>query len=152
MARPAYIMLCQSTSIEPGTNRISFLHAVEGIQAGDTPPTGQPIPAGAPFTPPHLTTAWLREPGDSSEDVFESDIICTTPSGMPVFMSPPQRFSFAKNVNIHRFMAANIPFGGTPEHGIHLVEARIRKVGEPDWTAKQQYAFHVTVTPESVPA
>ncbi len=141
------MMLAQSVSVEAVTNRISYFHAVEGIIVSLLPATGEGQPQNAATViAPNLSVTWLKEYEDSPDVEFESEILCKTPSGQLLFATEPQNFHFEENINFHRFVVQGILFSGEPETGIHVVEARLRRAGREEWSARQTYPFHVQVS------
>jgi hypothetical protein len=142
MPRPAYIVFAQMGVVDQATNGISFFNVIEGVDGVAMEPTATP-PADAGMVA-HLTAVWLKEPSDTPDVYFESDVICLSPSGTPIFLGVTPPFSFAANVNFHRLTLREFRIAGFPEIGTYVIEARLRRADQSDWVARQTFPFVVS--------
>jgi len=143
MARPAYIVFAESGAIDQPTNRASFFNVVENLdviqQEGNaTPPAG----AGQRATF-RIVVAWMKEPADTPDIVFESEVVCLAPSGEPFFGGHATTFTFPPEINFHRLYVNDLHIPGFPALGVYNIEARLRRRGEEGWTTRQTYPFLV---------
>jgi hypothetical protein len=140
MPRPAYLICSSSNAIDQQTNRASFFDVIDSLDVFPIPVP--PTPPG--FPAPSLMraiAAWLRTDDDSPDAAYESQMACITPSGDDLFVTKPSEFVF--KAPFHRIIVAHIPAIGFSSMGVYCVEARLRRVGESEWSLRQQFPFIV---------
>jgi len=108
--------------------------------------------------PPHpfsakyqrVVAVWLRQENDSPSDLFQGQIVCLAPDGTELAIGEVDDFTFSEPV--YRWNTTLL-LPGLTQKGVYVIEARLRRLGEQDWTERQAFSFLVqeTVTP-SVPA
>jgi hypothetical protein len=141
MPRPVYVLLAEAGHIDRRTNLVSVFNIVEVVEVSrnvaDAPTQ---LPAGVPQTY-NILAAWMKEDGDASDDVFESQLACLAPDGTDFFVSPVVDFNF--NLPYHRVHVREAAIPGFPAIGVFVIEARLRRAGQEDWQLRQQFPFFV---------
>src|SRR5882724_1967223 len=102
MPRAAYIVFAQMGVVDATTNGISLFNVIEGFegQKVDDKTPSEPLPEGSGLAA-FLVAVWKKEAEDTPDISFETDIICYTPSGEPLFVGAPTTFSFPSHINFH---------------------------------------------------
>ncbi|HKI33848.1 MAG TPA: hypothetical protein VKA46_18490 [Gemmataceae bacterium] len=148
MPRPVYLLCSQSGAIDETSNAISFFNLIEEVKRFKIPKKH----LASAFRPlaMRVVACWMNADGDAPGQVFEAQFAAKYPNKgeeLPdeyIFSTPA--FSF-KTV-YHRLIAPVVelpPFAGP---GILWIECRVRRQGEQDWLAKQEYPIQlIDVTP-----
>ena len=140
MPIPAYIIMSDGGSVDEITKRVSFFNILEAF-------TAVPVKLdGTPSTPVdtsanRIAAAWLRDADDSDTDEFESQIVGIGPDGGEIFHTPIYKFSFT--TLFQRFDVLNVKIPGFNSLGIHIVEGRLRALGQVEWKLRQSFPFVV---------
>jgi hypothetical protein len=147
-------MVCsEAGAIDRERNAVSFFNVVEHVQLTRIPP-GVAALQLAQIRPIFLwvVAAWLQSPEDTSDQHFEFELVLYLPD-------PPNqdreivcgngRFAFATPV--HRLTATPLPVPGFFGEGIMRVESRIRRAGETEWLAQQDFPIALKFGPDQAP-
>ncbi len=151
MPRPAYVMFANSGANDQVSNLVSLFDIIEIVNVFQpNAPIQFPPPVGTTNLN-RIVVAWLREDGDSDADRFEGQIAVVNPDGTDLFAVIAEAFSFTSP--FFRWTAPVPPFGFNAL-GIHQIEARLRRVGEQQWSWRQNFPFIVQAMPmpPAVPA
>ena len=143
MPRPGYIICSASYAEDRTTNLLSLLQIVEcfdGIPITTSSDGKQIIPMGTTIS---AISVWVKEEGDSSTDMFETQINCIAPDGSEFFTTPIIQFSFGEGGGFYRTIAKDIAIPGFPVLGTYLVGSKVRRVGETVWMSQQPFPFVV---------
>jgi hypothetical protein len=151
MPHTAYIVCSASGSADQYNGAVSCFSLLEALRVSDLPilpsedhPQGVSIPLMA-----RISLAWIKEDGDGPEHNFHVQIFIIFPDGheMPLTDFPP--FAFA--TRFHRQFVPMTLFPRIEATGFVSVEARIRRVGEEQWLARQSYSFFVELAQTPAP-
>ena len=85
----------------------------------------------------------MRDAADQDDDVFETVITCIGPDGGDVFSGETVPFSFGKHICFFRLTVPDLGLPGYPMLGTYVIEGKVRKAGDKEWTASQEYPFYV---------
>ena len=139
MPRSGYVMFAHSGANDQLSNLVSLFDIIEIINVFQSNATIQ-IPPFANLVQNRIVVAWLREDGDLDTDRFEGQIACLNPDGTDLFAMDAEPFSFTSP--FFRWTAPIPPFGFNVL-GTHQIEARLRRVGQQEWTCRQTFPFIV---------
>jgi hypothetical protein len=138
MPRPIYLLCSQSNAVDRTSNLISFFNLVEELRISQ-------IPEGAPPGDPRpffmrIVSAWMRTDGDTPSQVFETEFVVKFPKGA----EPPEELVFARptfsfTTPFHRLTTPDLALPGFHGPGMLWVECRLRRAGETEWLARQEY-------------
>jgi hypothetical protein len=147
MPKPVYILCSESGSLDAHTNLVSHYQVIEQLQIAPIPESV--LKSGQPVIVPQLkiriTAVWMREPGDSPEDQFESQVLLHIPPEGKELVVHKGIFSFGEG-KLHRSIVA--ASGPTfPGAGVLRVVARVRRPDQENWLATQEYPVFVEVLP-----
>lgn len=140
MPQPAYIILANSGAVDQYSNSVSLFDLVECYLVCDRSSIADGKEKGFASKPHRIVVAWLREGADSPTDVFQGQVVCIGPDGEEFFVVNREDFSFDNPIcrwNIELLVP------GFTMLGTHVVEARLRRAGDEEWTWRQTYSFLV---------
>lgn len=147
MPRPAYIMFSRSGSVDQFKNRLSCFEAVETVDVFKNTPeeiqqtlSGKSRRARDKFW---LVSTWMKDEGDTAEAVFEFQLTCIGPDGNNFIEGEVVKFSFPPDISFHRITVPELEIPGYPVVGLYTFHAKLRRDGEQEWIAEQQYPFIV---------
>ena len=132
------------------TNRTSVFDLIESLEVMKTP-SDESSPKIRKVNKHWIFCAWMKDAKDRDDDVFEILVSCIGPDGTEVFSGEPVPFSFGKDIWFFRLTVPDFEIAGYPHLGTYVVEGKIRKAGEKEWFATQEYPFHVREKPTDGP-
>jgi hypothetical protein len=142
MAKPLYMICCESGTEDAYTGMASHFNIVDRIVVMPDKPDPLSGGAGPPVTsiPLRIVSVWRAEEGDY-EDEFEHEITMTLFSQPGTATLYSQPFRFLRDRPRHRTTVVIAGFKAE-QSGELVVESRIRLPGQSDWLT-QSYTIDV---------
>jgi hypothetical protein len=138
MPRPVYILCSQSNAVDKSTNLISFFNLVEELRIAKIP-EGTTPPATRPFTM-RVVSVWMNTDDDMPSQLFETEFAVKFPKMEELpeeLVFGRSNFSFTTLFN--RLISPDLAIETFTGPGLMWVECRIRRAGETEWLARQEY-------------
>jgi hypothetical protein len=148
MPRPVYLLCSQSYAVDRESNQISFFNLIEEVKIVKRPDDSDATDKQAvahKHISMRIVSAWMKADDDSPDQVFEVEVAIKLPKesgGHEETVISRPTLSFTKP--FHRLLANEFSIPGVEAPGILWFECRIRRAGEKEWLARQEYPILLT--------
>jgi hypothetical protein len=149
MPKPGYIICSASGAVDQYVNSVNVFGVYDVVTIKDVPK--EQLEASSLRTlPMRITVAWVREANEDEDATYESQVHISLPgSTKPDILLEFEPFSF--KAPVHRLFVPQMRVPPAQQPGELLIECKVRRFGEEEWLASQQYRILVVEEPPSPP-